>query len=78
MDVFFITFGTDVHRKELLEKWKAHDGQVLKVQYSVDESGIFSMGEDSVVSVWKFLTCTYNCVHLLYIITHSKECHISS
>ena len=40
----------DVHRNELLQEWPAHLGQVLQVQYSVDETSIFSVGEDGIVS----------------------------
>ena len=40
----------DVHCNELLQGWQAHLGQVLQVQYSVDETSIFSVGEDRIVS----------------------------
>lgn len=73
----------DVHRNELLQEWQAHQGQVLQVQYSVDETSIFSIGEDRTVSCRAQLYYTNSCIacHTLCVrltLTHYIVQYVSS
>ena len=43
----------DIRSYDCLMCWRAHTGQVISVQFSVDETSVFSLGRDNQVSlVW--------------------------
>ncbi len=46
---------TDVVQRECLFGWKAHEGNVHNIQFSSDETSVYSMGEDRRFSQWNVM-----------------------
>ena len=42
----------DVFQQECLCAWMAHSGEVYNVQFSSDETSVYSMGSDSAFCQW--------------------------
>lgn len=59
MDVFVLSSGvftfsslSDVFQQECLCGWKAHVGEVFNVQFSSDETSVYSIGRDNNFCKW--------------------------
>ena len=48
-------FLADVFQKECLCGWKAHEGEVFNVQFSSDETTVYSMGRDKKFCQWSII-----------------------
>ncbi len=49
------TIMPDVGQEECLFSWKAHEGNVYNIQFSSDETCVYSMGEDNRFSQWNIM-----------------------
>ena len=48
-------FLADVFQKECLCGWGAHEGEVFNVQFSSDETSVYSMGRDKKFCQWSII-----------------------
>ena len=48
-------YAADVFQQECLCAWRAHSGEVFNVQFSSDETSVYSMGSDSAFCQWSII-----------------------
>ena len=49
------TFSADVFQEECLFGWMGHEWEVYNVQFSSDETSVYSMGMDGKFSQWSVM-----------------------
>ena len=59
----FLPLSVDVQQGECLCGWTAHHGEVLNVQFSSDETSVYSLGQDNNFCQWSTLRSTEKLAH---------------